>query len=1415
MKTKIKKIIALLCAVVIVIPVITFTVEATELVDGDIRYDFLMGDEGFKASQNKLNPTRTIKNGWYIMSVNDAPTSGPVEQMGYEIGDINLGDGGYYMHVKEDINIISPAWCSATITNVSGTNVNGTTDSVTGVKTFDLSQYTGIQKIKRLYNLSESGAAAHMGSISVDWIVFSKNPTLTEETAMITSINDVVLSQNGDETEMEVAASVYNAAVEGSIDGLPEGFSAVAESDVIDITYSTKVSDYVIHKVLDITATGKKNEVVVSRQYRLVLKEFTPDIRYDFVENAEGVLSKDYILSAEHKVVDGQYIMSVNQSPDNSKTEQIGFKINPVDFGDGGYYMHVKESWNFTSPVKVSGIATLSAEVRDDKWGTSIANESPNKSTDNSIRTYDIRNVKGCKEIRRIYNISEGAASNVDGSISIDWIVFSKSANYLNNGPINGIEVGENYVEIVSNENVVELEIAGSIYDNLEIGTVRGTPEGITLYFSSEAITYTMISDYGNYKFMDVTAVEEENGVKMPISYRFKLVKIPEPIALSEDIRYDFIEGDEGAIAKDYILSVERKVENGQYVMSANQAPDSSVVEQIGFYFNPVNLGDGGYYMHVKESWDFNSPVNVSAIHMIVAETQDDKWGTTVQMDQPRKTSDSAIRTYDITGYTGEKEIRRIYNISEGAATNIEGSISVDWIVFSKTQDINNSSVLEKIEMFGNQFNLPQNGDCLEVNLNTKQYNMLKETNDFTLPQDWGMYPEKGIDYNISITEKADYKVIDVVASNFQACRTYRIIATLKEKEMKTTEDSSVVIDGAMNVDELSRGEYVCDLYPEKYDLLQVSDIVVDALDETAEVKIDKKTDSIVVTVEKENATIFQLQCSKVKSSNRIIVNTPLLKNKAISFAGNVKNENDECISAGTVKIVVFEKDGIGIKAMSTVDIQNDGSFEGSISVPDSDNLNPELYDINVGFYSHNTEMIKPIKYYNEKKLEELIDTIKGNDGKNIFTNIQNSTEVEIFQTMGIWTDFSSDVLLIDSMLEKQAAVVNVDSIAEIVNGSIIGASIKKHNEDDIIALIENYDENIASIEISGLSFSDLTEEGQKLVIKNLYADSSINNLNTWEEFKNLIECNILFYAIYGTDDYKKLDTIILDNAKILIFPSDNIENTILGKIKDLSANYSDDVMRILVNSQGSKMFANKTALLNAINKALEDKRLEEDRQHSGSSGGSSGGSGSGGSSGVKFVINDNIDNKVNIPTQQELKYDDLTGYDWAKNAIYELSNQGIVNGVGNGKFEPGRTILREEFVKLLCVAFDFSMSNTQTSFNDVNKDAWYYQYISSAVSNGIASGFSEEEFGIGKNITREDMAVMMHNVLKIKGMSYNNLPISFTDMEMISDYAKEAVSLMGGAEILNGTGNGEFSPKKFTTRAEAIVAIYRCLQAF
>jgi len=75
-------------------------------------------------------------------------------------------------------------------------------------------------------------------------------------------------------------------------------------------------------------------------------------------------------------------------------------------------------------------------------------------------------------------------------------------------------------------------------------------------------------------------------------------------------------------------------------------------------------------------------------------------------------------------------------------------------------------------------------------------------------------------------------------------------------------------------------------------------------------------------------------------------------------------------------------------------------------------------------------------------------------------------------------------------------------------------------------------------------------------------------------------------------------------------------------------------------------------------------------------------------------------------------------------------------------------------------------------------------------------------------------MAVIIKRAMELKGIDFSNKAGgAFSDDDVISDYAKTAVYGLKEFNIINGTGNNQFTPKGNATRAQAAKMIYEMIK--
>lgn len=169
----------------------------------------------------------------------------------------------------------------------------------------------------------------------------------------------------------------------------------------------------------------------------------------------------------------------------------------------------------------------------------------------------------------------------------------------------------------------------------------------------------------------------------------------------------------------------------------------------------------------------------------------------------------------------------------------------------------------------------------------------------------------------------------------------------------------------------------------------------------------------------------------------------------------------------------------------------------------------------------------------------------------------------------------------------------------------------------------------------------------------------------------------------------------------------------------------------------------------------------------------------------------------------------DINGH-WAQTTIQNWVSAGRISGYPDGTFKPQSNVSRAEMVKLINKAFSLQ-SGSAGSFSDVPSSYWGYSEIQIAAANGYVSGDSSGLFRPNSPLTRAEAAVMLSKIKKLDTtQSYNN----YSDNGSIPNWAKPHISACALSGVMGGYPDGSFGPTKNLTRAEAVVAIDKALNA-
>ena len=169
--------------------------------------------------------------------------------------------------------------------------------------------------------------------------------------------------------------------------------------------------------------------------------------------------------------------------------------------------------------------------------------------------------------------------------------------------------------------------------------------------------------------------------------------------------------------------------------------------------------------------------------------------------------------------------------------------------------------------------------------------------------------------------------------------------------------------------------------------------------------------------------------------------------------------------------------------------------------------------------------------------------------------------------------------------------------------------------------------------------------------------------------------------------------------------------------------------------------------------------------------------------------------------------------------AIEALASRGIINGMGQGTFMPNKTMTRAEFAAIVTRALGLAAKDTKV-FSDVPSSKWYAGYIGTANSSGIVNGVGNGKFNPEGTITRQEAAAMVARAAKLCGLdtamdaaATRDMLAQFGDYRSVASWAKEPMAFCYSANILDQS-ELNIEPTKAILRCEIAQMLYNMLTA-
>lgn len=201
---------------------------------------------------------------------------------------------------------------------------------------------------------------------------------------------------------------------------------------------------------------------------------------------------------------------------------------------------------------------------------------------------------------------------------------------------------------------------------------------------------------------------------------------------------------------------------------------------------------------------------------------------------------------------------------------------------------------------------------------------------------------------------------------------------------------------------------------------------------------------------------------------------------------------------------------------------------------------------------------------------------------------------------------------------------------------------------------------------------------------------------------------------------------------------------------------------------------------------------------------------------GVWYVMIRSYSNSVYVAADNAVSYTDASKH-WGQPFIELAAAKGLVDGVGDGKYDPDRKVTRAEFAALLVRSLGRGTSTDAASpYEDVKTGSRYYGDVAKAKELGLLKFVTGNNFKPDQPLTREEMASMLAAVLTLEKLPIAKESVSlagYKDIGNVDASYSDDVRLMVNDRIMEGTGEDTFSPKGETTRAQAAVVFIRMLR--
>lgn len=175
--------------------------------------------------------------------------------------------------------------------------------------------------------------------------------------------------------------------------------------------------------------------------------------------------------------------------------------------------------------------------------------------------------------------------------------------------------------------------------------------------------------------------------------------------------------------------------------------------------------------------------------------------------------------------------------------------------------------------------------------------------------------------------------------------------------------------------------------------------------------------------------------------------------------------------------------------------------------------------------------------------------------------------------------------------------------------------------------------------------------------------------------------------------------------------------------------------------------------------------------------------------------------------TKTNNPFSDVRESDWFYNTVLQNLEKGLLKGTSASTFSPGAPMTRGMFAAVLARIDGADLSGfTSAKFTDVDMSKYYGPSVVWAAETGIITGYGNGRFGAEDGISREQMAAMLANYIRIRNVQVAAARpevVKYSDDSQICSWARDSVYKMQVYSLIGGRPGSLYDPKNIATRAE------------